>query len=165
MRTLERAFPVIALLSLALPLPADPGPADTLKTHFAVLVGAPGNGTAVPAAALLVPGTVIPLTDAVKAGDEARQQLLQKSLSFTHAADKLWSTFRLDPASRRVESVSESLTVGRSFDLPALSDTTVKISVNLLRLGESGATYRVVFRQGEKNLADSTITVARGGRS
>jgi TonB family protein len=165
MNTLARALPVLVILSLSPPLPAATSSADTVKTNFAVLVGTPGTEASTPAAALLVPGTVIPLTESAKAGDEARQQIVQKSLSFTKAADKLWTTFRLDPARRRVEGVTESLLVGRNLDLPVLVDSTVRISVVLLRHDESGATYRVIFRQGDKNLADSTITVARGGRS
>ena len=165
MSVLAQALPLLVILSISPPLPAAPVPADTVKTNFAVLVGAPGTEATTPAAALLVPGTVIPLTESVKAGDEAGRQIVQKSLSFTKAADKLWSTFRLDPARRRVEGVTEALSVGRGFDLPVLADTAVRISVLLLRHDESGATYRVTFRQGDKYLADSTVTVARGGRS
>jgi len=165
MSALARAFPVLALVALVPGLPAGTIPADTVKTNFAVLVGTPGTDATTPTVALLVPGTVIPLTDSMRAGDEARQQIVQKSLSFTKAADKLWNTFRLDPARRRVEGVTEAMSAGRSFELPVLADTTVRISVLLLRQDEAGATYRVIFRQGEKNIADSTVTVARGGRS
>ncbi len=163
-----------ALIAMAMILPgvmcAMPGPGDSapegLKTAFAVLVGfpsadrAPGNDT------FLVPGTVIPLTDeSASSGDRDRRPIVERSLSFSRAAEKLWSTFRLDPARRTQLGKTESVLPGKPLELPTIAEANIRMTATLLKYDNTNATFRVVFRQGEKVLADSTPTVARGGRA
>jgi len=115
---------------------------------------------------LLVPGTVIPLAaEGNIPGDSLRRQIIEKSLSFTQAADKLWSTFRLDPARRRQLGRYERAVPGTALELPPIEDAGVRMTATLVRFTEQTATYRIQFRQGDKPLADSTVAVARGGRA
>jgi TonB family protein len=142
------------------------GSEEAVKTGFAVLVGFPSGEQAAGGSTLLVPGTVIPLTEGIAGQDErTRRQIVEKSLSFSRAAEKLWSTFRLDPSRQRQEGRSLPAVVGKPVELPALDDAHVKITATLLRYDNSTATYRVIFKQDEKTLADSTVPVARGGRA
>jgi TonB family protein len=139
---------------------------EAVKTGFAILVGFPSNAQASGGSTLLVPGTVIPLTEGSAGPTESsRRQVVEKSLSFSRAAEKLWSTFRLDPARQRQEGRSEQAVVGKPVELPALEDANVKMTATLLHYDNATATYRVIFKQGEKILADSTVPVARGGRA
>jgi protein TonB len=141
-------------------------PQEPIRTTFAILVGYPSKNLTGGGGALLVPGTVIPLTeDSGGSSDIGRRQIVEKSLAFSKAAEKLWTTFRLDPARQRQDGKSELATIGKSVDLPPLLDANIKMTATLLRYDNSNATYRVVFRQGETNLADSTVLVARGGRA
>jgi protein TonB len=55
--------------------------------------------------------------------------------------------------------------VGKPVELPPLEDARVTMTATLLSYDGATATYRVVFRQGEKTIADSTVPVARGGRA
>ncbi len=147
---------------------APPGapPQEAVKTAFSVLVGFPSADQGSASGALLVPGTVIPLTgETTTAGDPAQRQLIEKSLSFAKAAEKLWSTFRLDPRRQRQEGRTEQALVGKPIELPALADANVRMTATLLRHDNANATYRVVFKQGDQTLADTTAVVARGGRA
>jgi TonB family protein len=141
-------------------------PQEPIRTAFAVLVGYPSKDQSASGGALLVPGTVIPLTEEPAASsDIGRRQIVEKSLAFSKAAEKLWITFRLDPARQRQDGKSEMAAIGKAVDLPPLQDANIKMTATLLRYDNNNATYRIVFRQGETNLADSTVVVARGGRA
>ncbi len=137
---------------------------DALGTNFGILVGFPSQQEAGGGGTLLVPGTVIPLT-ANSAHDSLRRQVVEKSLSFAQATERLWSTFRLDPGRQQQQATYELLTTGKTLELPSVKEAGVRIIATLLRVDGQTATYRIVFRQGEKNLADSTVPVARGGRA
>ena len=145
---------------------ASPGPGDSVGTNFAILVGFPSTDQAGDRGTLLVPGTVISLAaEGNIPGDSLRRQIIEKSLSFTQAADKLWSTFRLDPARRRQLGRYERAVLGTALELPPIEDAGVRMTATLVRFTERTATYRIQFRQGDKPLADSTVAVARGGRA
>jgi len=139
---------------------------ESLKTGFTVLVGYPANEATSPDTVILGPGVIIPLYQATgeSASSETRQ-IIEKSLSFSKAAEKLWATFRLDPNRRRQEGVQEAMAVGKVLDMPVLQNVRVNISAVLLKYSDTNATYKIVFRQGDKTLADSTVQVARGGRA
>lgn len=138
---------------------------DKVTTNFTTLVGFPGGGERAAAAALLVPGTAIPLDTPGQPSAAAQQTLREKSLTFAQAVDKLWSTFRLDPARRLQSSTYRAAETGRTLDLPLVEGTGLRISATLISFNASTATFRVVFRQGESILADSTVPAARGGRA
>ncbi len=142
--------------------PGMPGP-EGVKTAFSVLVGFPSTDQAAGSGVLLVPGTVIPLTD--EPADRAKSPRVEKSLSFSSAAEKLWSTFRLDPGRRLQQGKTELAVIGKPVDLPRLANASVTITATLLRFDDSSAAFRVVFKQGDKTLADSSPTVPRGGRA
>jgi TonB family protein len=55
--------------------------------------------------------------------------------------------------------------LSETIALPAPEQADVRLTAELLGFDESVATFRVVFRQGEQVLADSTVNVERGGRA
>lgn len=152
------------LMSIAIGSAAT-APEEAIGTNFGILVGFPSQQDGGTGGTLLVPGTVIPLTAGTAREDSLRRQVVEKSLSFAQAAEKLWRTFRLDPGRQQQQAAYESLVAGKTLELPSIKDAGVRITAMLIRANDQTATYRVVFRQGEKPLADSTVTVARGGRA
>jgi protein TonB len=109
---------------------------------------------------------VIPLGgEAGVGGDSLRRQIIEKSLSFTQAADRLWSTFRLDPGRRRQLGKYVQAVPGTALELPPIEYAGVRLTATPVRFTGQTATYRIQFRQGDKSLVDSTVTVARGGRA
>jgi TonB family protein len=162
---LNAAVPVMLMLAEPGRLNEAADPREALATNFAIFVGFPSPEQGGPGAAQLVPGTLIPLETGPGAGDSLRRQVVEKSLSFTQAADKLWGTFRLDPARRRQMGKYEVLATGGVAELPTIGEAGVRLSATLLRFNNETATYRVRFLQGEKSLVDSTVPVARGGRA
>ena len=138
---------------------------EAIGTNFGILVGFPSQQDAGAGGTLLVPGTVIPLTANTANESGLRRQVVEKSLSFAQATERLWSTFRLDPGRQQQLAAYELLATGKTLELPPVKEAGVRIIATLLRADAQTATYRIVFRQGEKNLADSTVPVARGGRA
>ncbi len=142
------------------------GPDEAIKTGFTVLIGFPAEETAPQNYVQLGPGVVIPiLGSGTGANPEESRQLIEKSLSLAKAAEKLWATFRLDPARKLQEGVQELLLPGKEYELPVLKDVRIRIAALLLKATDSSASYRILFRQDGKILADSTIQVVRGGRA
>ena len=131
-------------------------------TGFTTLVGFPSAEPAAAGGVLLVPGTVIPL-----GGDGAavRRGVVERSLAFSSAVERLWSTFRLDPARQIQKGANLPARVGAALELPTVEGSAVAIAATLLGFNERAATYRVVFREGAKVVADSTVVVDRGGRA
>ena len=115
---------------------------------------------------LLVPGTVLPL-DAPAGAAAGREDLVPRSLALAAAVDRLWGTFRLDPARRLQKGAYLAAPVGAAVELPVPDGAAVKISARLLGFDDQLATFRVIFREGETVLADSTVGVdarrPRGG--
>jgi TonB family protein len=136
----------------------------TVPTGFAILVGFPAGEDAQAAGVLLVPGTVLPL-DAPAGGVAGREELVPRSLALAAAVDRLWGTFRLDPARRLQKGAYLAVPLAEPVELPVPEGSAVKITVRLLGFDDRLATFRVLFREGEKVLADSTVGVARGGRA
>lgn len=134
-----------------------------LSTEFAVLVGFPSGEAPAAGGVVLVPGTVIPL-EADGTSSHA-QDAVERSLSFTRAIEKLWTTFRLDPVRRVQLGKVLRTSLEEEVAVPAPEGSGIDIMATLLGFNESVATYRVVFRQGDESLADSTVSVQRGGRA
>lgn len=159
-----------ALLALAVAAPAaeqgKAAAADKVMTNFAILVGFPSEGQEASGAVLLVPGTVIPSdADRLTPENSGTRDRIVKGLSFDRTAEKLWSTFRLDPGRRIQKGKYAAAGIGLPLDLPDLETANIRITSTLLGFTPTTASYRVVFRQGEKSLADSTVNVTRGGRT
>ena len=138
---------------------------EKVTANFTILVGFPGDSSGASGAALLVPGTVIPLDVPGSTSASAQQTLREKSLSYTQAVEKLWSTFRLNADRRLQSSTYLAAGTGQILELPAIEGTNLRISATLLAVNATAVTYRVVFRQGDAVLADSNVPVARGGRA
>jgi TonB family protein len=136
----------------------------TVPTGFAILVGFPAGQATEPAGVLLVPGTVLPL-DGPDATGPGRAAVVPRSLALAAAVDRLWTTFRLDPARRLQKGAYLALALDQPVELPVPDGAAVRVSARLLGFDDELATYRVLFRAGEKVLADSTVAVARGGRA
>jgi TonB family protein len=135
-----------------------------LPTSYTVLVGFPLGEESVSAGVLLVPGTVIPVA-AAPSGPSHEANVVEESLAFTRVVEKLWHTFRLDLARQMQMGRYVQAAVSESVDLPAPEEADIRLTAELLGFDASVATYRVVFRQGGKVLADSTVNVERGGRA
>jgi TonB family protein len=145
--------------------PKPPVTIEKVTANFTILVGFPGGGAGAAGAALLVPGTVIPLDVPGSAFGSSEQTLREKSLAYTQVVEKLWSAFRLDPTRRLQSSVYRAAETGKAIELPAAEGTNLRISTTMLSYNATTVSYRVVFRQGDAILANSTVPVARGGRA
>jgi TonB family protein len=141
------------------------GDPESLQTRFTILVGFPSGETPASSGVLLVPGTVIPISFDTGAAGSDRQQLVERSLAFTTAVDKLWRTFRLDPDRKQQTATYQEALVDQPLTLPSPVTNEVSIVATLLGYNDSAGTYRIVFQQGEEAIADSTVNVTRGGRA
>lgn len=137
---------------------------EICTTHFSLLVGYPEVLGGTTNRVLLVPGVLIPITEAKEESNEDRQ-ILEKSISFGNAAERLWSTFRLDSNRRRQEGMTANLVAGRALELPFLKDLAILMSVTLQRSSDTVAFYRVLFQHQGKPIVDSVVQVAKGGRA
>lgn len=138
----------------------------TVRTDFAVLVGFASGGQGATEGVLLIPGTVIPLaTDGINATETGTPEIVTRSLSFTKSVARLWNTFRLDPARQIQKGLRADVRVGEAVSLPEIEGANLKMTATLVGFDNTSATFRVIFRQGEKSLADSTVIVTRGGRA
>ncbi len=165
-RSAARWFPLIWPILLVAMAMAQTKPGDVVQTNFAVFVGFPSGSEGTIEGVLLIPGTVIPLAaDEINLTEAGKTDLLGKSLSFTKAVDRLWSTFRLDPARQIQKGLRTASRVGEAVSLPEFEGADVKMTATLVGYSKTTATYRVVFKQKEKSLADSTVIVTRGGRA
>ncbi len=154
-------------LGAAIAAPAAAAAAETpVVTSFAILVGFPSGNESAGVGSLLVPGTVIPLAeDGAAPAEPDSKRLVEESVSFSRVVDKLWSTFRLDRERLVQRGARRAASLDRALDLPAPPGAEVRIAATLVGYDRSTATYRVVFRQSEKTIADSTVAVSRGGRA
>jgi TonB family protein len=135
-----------------------------IMTGFSILIGFPSAEGATDEGVLLVPGTVIPVGGG-EADAAALRSVVERSLAFTAAVDRLWSTFRLDPGRQLQRGAYLPTRLDEPAELPQLEGTDVRMTATLLGFNDGAATYRVAFQQGGKTLADSTVTVNRGGRT
>jgi len=140
--------------------------AGKVMVNFAILVGFPSDEQMATGGSLLVPGTVIPISvEADGSPESVSKAILARSLSFSKVAAKLWGTFRLDPARRTQKGKYAAAEVDEPIDLPLLEGADVRITATLVGYNDAVATFRVIFRQGEMSLADSTVSISRGGRA
>jgi TonB family protein len=141
------------------------GDPPSVQTRFTILVGFPSGQAPAASGVLMVPGTVIPISvDTGTGGLDERESMVERSLAFTLAVDKLWSTFRLDPDRKQQSATYQEAVVDQPLTLPSPA-ASVSIVATLLGYNDSAGTYRIVFQQGDTALADSTVNVTRGGRA
>jgi TonB family protein len=150
-----------ALAVAAVPAARAGAPERTVAASFDVLVGFPAEGAASSARTVVVPGFVIPLDSA---GDE-REAAAERSAALAKAVERLWATFRLDPARRLQASKLAVLEIGQSTVLSTPSGSGVEATATLAELDASTAVVRVVVRRASKVLADSAASVKRGSRA
>ncbi len=163
----------ILLLGCLCGISAEPGMAweqdaagKTVLTGLYTIIGFPSADRPASGVAVLVPGTVIPLTtESGGAGENIRRNAAMRSLSFSMTLEKLWATFRLDPSRQLQESIAAEAAIGKVLSVPVPTDVDVKIAATLESFDESVATYHITFTQGDKSLADSKVPVKRGGRA
>ena len=165
MRTTRRiAAAVAGVLALgALAVPGRAGdPERPLAVGFDVFVGFPAGGEAT-SGTVVVPGFVIPL-DAPD-GEAAHAAAAERSAALAKAVDRLWATFRLDPGRRLHASRQASLALGRGLSLLMPPGTGLEASATLTAADATSASLKVVVRQAARVLADTTVSVKRGGRA
>jgi len=164
---MTRVWRLAVLIGLVLAGPAThAAEGDRLPTSYTVLVGFPLSEESASTGVLLVPGTVIPVgTETALGGSDEELDVVEESLSFTRMAEKLWRTFRLDLSRQFQRGRYVQAAVSRSVELPAPADANVRFTAELLGFDAHVATYRVVFRHGQKVVADSTVNVERGKRA
>jgi TonB family protein len=139
---------------------------DAVVTTFTTMIGFPSVSQPAPVGTLLVPGTVIPLgSEAEMANESVQRDAVKRSLSTSRAVEKLWSTFRLDPERQLRETMIGGAPIGKTIVLTVPKGADVSISATLTGFNDKTASYRVLFKQGEKVLADSPVNVVRGGRA
>lgn len=132
-------------LLLACAAPALAGQSE-LPTTYSLLIGHPESGGAARGSVLIVPGTQIPPL-------EGPGEL----------SDKLREAYQLDSVSLNTR-YEEAMVVDRTADMP----TTVpglRVEVTLLGFNTRVATYRVVLKHDGEMLADTPVSVKRGGRA
>jgi TonB family protein len=171
-----RVSPLLAAVVFALwsfVLPAAAGAAEApaalgFPTHFLLFTGSPEPSSEETSGVLMVPGTVIPVTaDGPGRGDGKAgvAATLASGRSTTDLADRLRATLRL--ATIEVQYVeSKILEIDAPATLPpATPGSGVRPEVTLLGLTDQLATYRVVFRNGDEQLSNTSVTVPLGRRS
>ena len=161
-------LPALAVAWVAVvPVPLAAASADTLPTRVSLLVGIPEKGEAAgDQGVLVVPGTVIPLSAGAESalpGSIAREEAHGERLAAV--ARDLVRTLRLADIQVRY-STAEALAVGQAEDLPGPSAASgLGIRIELLGASPDRASYRVVFREGGRVIADSKVSVERGRRA
>lgn len=152
-----------ALVSSLLAAPAAWAASPTqYATGFTLLTGSPEAGGTGADGVLLVPGTVLPL------GSDTRDSV-RSSISLANEtadlADKLRRTLRLERLEVEYRT-SGALRLNEAWKLPPVAPgSSVVPRVTLLGFNDELATYRVVFADGDRTLADTSVSIPFGRRS
>jgi len=122
------------------------GEESELLTAYSLLIGYPKSSEAGRGSVLIVPGTLIPPL-------EGPGEL----------SDKLLEAYQLEAVNldTRYETI---MIVDKPVEIPTTAPE-VRVSVSLLGLNDSVATYRVVLMHAGEKLADTPVSVKRGGRA
>ena len=136
----------------------------TLDTRVTMLVGFPGSSGDSPSVTV-VPGTVIPVSRIKWRQVNVEEESADQAKSLQELADKLRRGVGLDTVEVAYSEV-DRLTHGAPWQVTGpRRSSDVRGELILLDFNEDLAVFRVVFRQGEKILADSKVAVERGGRA
>ena len=151
----------VAALTLAA-APARAASPTEYATGFTLFTGSPEAGGAEADGVLLVPGTVLPLGADTRGSVQSSIALANDSADL---ADKLRRTLRLERLDVEYRW-SGKLKVDEASLLPPVAPgSSVIPRVTLLGFNEELATYRVVFVDGERTLADTSVSIPFGRRS
>lgn len=160
-KTLTVALVALAAVVVGSPALADGPPLDTRVT---MMVGFPGSGEDSPSVSV-VPGTVIPVSKAYRRQVNVDEESADQVKTLQELAEKLRRGVGLNAVEvaysevyRLNRQTPASLTGPRS-------SSSIKGELTLFDFNSDLAVYRVVFRQGDKVLADSKVAVERGGRA
>ncbi len=171
-RRIASALPRLSIAALLLLTPAaawaggGKGSPDTLPTGFSLLIGSPDPADPGSQGVLLVPGTVLPLSsEKVRDPQELQKDLMARGTVIAGLHEKLRQTLRLGDLKVQYQVV-EPLALDRARDLPSpVPLSRLGIQVTLLGYNPTLATYRVVFTDGGRRLADTSVSVPRGQRA
>ncbi|MCM2254112.1 MAG: energy transducer TonB [Vicinamibacteria bacterium] len=150
--------------AIALALTAPPAAADSEKSlpvGFEIVVGFPAAASEAAASTVVVPGFVIPLDGP----EDARAAASERSTGLAQAVERLWATFRLDPARRPQSSRLALLAAGRRLELPSPAGIGLEASATLATFDDDAASLQVIVRRAGRVLADTAVRVKRGGRA
>jgi TonB family protein len=157
--TAPRGLLAAVLLVLSAPATADES-GRSLPLGFEILVGFPATASEAGASTVVVPGFVIPLDGP----EDARDAASERSTALAQAVERLWATFRLDPARRLQSSRLAALEPGRRLELPSPPGLGLEASATLVGFDLEAAQLQVTLRRAGRVLADSAVRVKRGGR-
>jgi TonB family protein len=122
------------------------GEAGELATGYSLLIGHPESSAAGGGSVLIVPGTLIPpLEGPGKLSDQLKQAYQLKAVNLNTQYNK-------------------QMTVNQAVEMPTTAPG-VQIRVTLLGFNDSVATYRVELQHSGDTLADTPVSVKRGGRA
>lgn len=137
-----------------------------LPTLLTLLTGYPEPGAEPADGVLLMPGPVVPVDSGLDTSEELSvESALAQNEVITRVADKLQGTLRLAAVEVQYRS-DRSLQPDVEVELPpATPDSNVVPRVTLLGYDDEGATYRVTMTDGDRTLANSSVTVPFGRRT
>ena len=142
----RNTFALVLGLILACASPGFGGEKSELPTAYSLLIGHPESSTTGRGTVLIVPGTQIPSL-------EGPGEL----------SDKLEQAYQLGSVSLNTR-YEQAMTVDRPVEMPTTAPG-VEVQVTLLGFNASVATYRVVMKHDGEMLADTPVSVKRGGRA
>jgi TonB family protein len=153
----------LSLALLALALAAAPAVAkDAFPTQVSLLIGFPDEDASGARAALVVPGTVlpVPVTAAAPVGLVEKEE--EATARLVKVAEGLRKTLRLSTLDVSYR-LPLSLEVDALRDLPPpTSSSDVRLSIKLLGYDENTASYEVQFFERSTMIADTRVAAVRG---
>jgi len=146
-------FCIVIIFSVsAMAGPPDNESAEMVITDYTLLVGYPDSAKVEEGTVLIVPGTV--LTSVL----DSSRGILNGSLE-----KQLGEAYRLEKIVNKTQYLKR-MAVGQEYEMPeGVSDISVRLT--LLGHNELVATYRVVVEEGAKLLADTPVSVEKGGKA
>jgi TonB family protein len=136
------AVSVAVAVLVAAPASADEG----LPTQYTVMIGYLDEGVGDEGRVLILPGTLIPEIE----GPE-------------RLTDKIAEAYRLKSVQIKSD-VLKMMPMNEEFEMPA-AIPDVRILMSLIGFNDSVATYRIKMMHDEEILADTPVSVRRGGRA
>ena len=161
LKRINRLQAIVPMIMLALPALAT---GKGLDTRVTMVVGFPGSGENSPSVTV-VPGTVIPVSKTHRRQVNIDEESAEQAKELQELADKLQRGVGLGSV-----EVAYSEVYRLEKDTPwtvtgPRASSSIEGELTLFDFNSDLAVFRVVFRQGEKVLADSKVAVERGGRA
>lgn len=138
----------------------------SLLTEFSLLIGFPDSDESSSNGVLIVPGVVIPISvEGTMSQEKISAYLHDYNLVIDEISGKIQQALRL----KKVETyyhITKNMLLNDKKELkPPYPDSTIKITLTLLGFSETLASYQVTFRDEEKTIVDTSISIPRGQRS